>query len=135
MESFIKHVEEYKQYTDMKIAVANIKAKLASMKPATVENMRLEESPEEPNLEELGEDLEPAVDQTYHDDEEEATEYKFIKGNKGSKNPGKLIFGNRQQFICNKQKKLEKEQDAFISAQESMKVEVKEKEQHCKTLC
>ena len=88
MESFIKHVEEYKQYTDMKIAVANLKAKLASMKPATAENMRLEESPptsyspEEPNLEELGEDLETAVDQTYHDDEEEATEYKFIKGNK-----------------------------------------------------
>ena len=96
----------------MKIAVAKMKAKLANKKPVD-QNARTEESAEEEHCLEVDEVPEadeergpqPAVDQTYHEDEE-LPEIKFIKGNKGSKNPGKLILGNKQQFICNKQIKV-----------------------------
>ena len=42
-----------------------------------------------------------AVNQTYYD-EEDSDEIIFLKGNRGAKNPGKLIIGNKQQFICNR---------------------------------
>ena len=88
----------------MKMAVPQLKAKLASKSPV---NTRKEESPEEePHLEDVGQDLEadeergpePPVVQTFND-EEDSTEIKFINGNKGAKNSGKIILGTKQKFI------------------------------------
>ena len=106
---YVKHVEDYKEYQELKKAMEKLKAKFVSNhgEPNLVtvdEHMTITNSTDEnPISLHVTEDVneEANNDLTYNDDGD-SDEIRFIKGNKGAKNPGKLILGNRQQFICNR---------------------------------
>ena len=106
---YVKHVEDYKEYQELKKAMEKLKAKFVSNhgEPNLVtvdEHMTITNSTDEnPTSLHVTEDVneEANNDLTYNDDGD-SDEIRFIKGNKGAKNPGKLILGSRQQFICNR---------------------------------
>ena len=106
---YVKHVEDYKEYQELKKAMEKLKAKFVSnnSEPTLVtvdEHMTITDSTDEdPTSIHVTEVVneEANNDQTYNDDED-SNEIRFIKGNKGAKNPGKLILRSRQQFICNR---------------------------------
>ena len=127
----MKHVVEYKKYQELKKTIEVMKTKLGNP-----DQRGSNEDMQEDNGENVEADLETVNEESIinrsFNDEEESNEITFIKGNRGAKNPGKIIVGNRQQLICNRIMKREERTRYFYDCARKHEGKSKGKGESCK---